>query len=89
MKYIPEYTPDALEDLSSLDPKVARRIVDKINYFAISPNPLRHAKHLEGKLAGSYRFRIGVYRALFYLDGKHELVILKVYKVGHRKDIYE
>jgi len=38
----------------------------------------------ESKL-GTYRFRIGDYRAIFDLEG-NEIVVLRV---GHRRDIYK
>lgn len=46
--------------------------------------PLRYAEKLTDPSLGTYRFRIGVYRVIFDIEGKN-IVILRV---GHRKDIY-
>jgi len=89
MQYRPEYSERALEDLSCLDARTAHRIIDKVAFFTSHPDPLYFAKSLSGEFQGSYRYRIGDYRVLFYLAFGKELIIMKIYKVGHRRDIYE
>jgi len=46
--------------------------------------PLRYAEKLTDPRLGTYRFRIGVYRVIFDIEGNN-IVILRV---GHRKNIY-
>lgn len=60
-----EYTVDAAKDIAALEKKTAKRIMDKIDWFASMPDPLEFAKPLKDprKL---YRFRIGTYRAIFH-----------------------
>jgi mRNA interferase RelE/StbE len=82
------YSEMALKDLKQLDKVVARRIVLKIKDNADQPDPLLRAKFLSGKLAGWYRYRIGDYRAIFSLDSNGHIVLLKVLKITHRKDVY-
>jgi len=44
-------------------------------------DPLKHARKLIDPRIGTYRFRIGEYRAIFDIDGEN-IVILRI---GHRK----
>jgi mRNA interferase RelE/StbE len=82
------YSETALKDLKLLDKVVARRIVLKIRDTADQPDPLLRAKSLSGKLSGWYRYRIGDYRAIFSLDNNGQMVLLKVLKIKHRKEVY-
>jgi len=48
-------------------------------------DPLKYAVRLTESKLGTYRFRIGDYRAIFDLEG-NEIVVLRL---GHRRDIYK
>jgi len=50
-----------------------------------SKEPLEYARKLVNPKIGTYRFRIGDYRAIFDIEGE-DIVILRI---GHRKDIYK
>lgn len=81
-----EYSSDAQDDIARFDKKTAKRILDKIDWYASEPDPLKFAKRLQDprKL---YRFRIGSYRAIFTLiDGN--VIILLVLAVKNRKEAY-
>lgn len=80
-----EYTLDAENDLAALDKKTAKRLLDKIDWFASKPDPLKFAKPLKDprKL---YRFRIGQYRAIFTIKG--QAIVLLVLAVKNRKEAY-
>ena len=81
-----EYTPDATNDIEALDTKTAKRIVEKIDWFASRSDPLEFAEPLQDRRK-LYRFRIGSYRAIFtLLRGK--VVVLLVLAVKNRKDAY-
>lgn len=82
------YSETALKDLKQLDKVLAKRIVFKIRDNAEQTDPLLRAKSLTGKLSGWYRYRIGDYRAIFSLDNNGQIVLLKVLKIKHRKDVY-
>ncbi|MBI2634583.1 type II toxin-antitoxin system RelE/ParE family toxin [Candidatus Peregrinibacteria bacterium] len=82
------YTKKALTDLECLDKKTAKRILDKIGYFCDKKNPLIHAKKLQNSTWGTYRFRIGDYRAIFDVDKNGNLHILLILTIKHRKDVY-
>ncbi len=89
MPYHIEYTEKALEDLSCLEKDIARRIRNKIDFFSAQVNPFRFAKKLKDPEAGTYRFRIGDYRAIFDVDHKGNVSILHILRIKHRKEIYQ
>lgn len=80
-----EYSSDAAKDIAALEKRIAKRILDKIDWFAAQEEPLSFAKPLNDprKL---YRFRIGNYRAIFTVRG--QTLVLLVLAVKHRKDVY-
>lgn len=76
----------ALNDLKKLPSAVQSRILQKLDFYTHSDNPLGSAESLRDPGLGDFRFRIGDYRAIFDLDKKQNAII--ILKVGHRKDIY-
>ncbi len=89
MRYHLTYTKNAYADLLRLGTETSLRIAKKLEYFRSTPDPLRYAKPLSGSWHGWYRFRIGTYRALFSVTDRNTLVILEVFRIRHRKDVYE
>lgn len=83
MSYKLVYTERAIKDIQGLDPKTKTRIGKTLIRY--EQDPLRYAKKLTDPELGSYRFRIGDYRAVFDLIGE-DIVILRV---GHRSQIYK
>ncbi len=82
MKYKVILTRRAAKDISSLEPEVKDRIAEALTKY--SEDPLSYAKKMVDPSLGTYRFRIGDYRAIFDIVGE-EIVILRV---GHRREIY-
>lgn len=83
------YSESALDYLQTLQKKIRRQIVEKINALADDPLPPGH-KMLKGMKDDEervYRIRSGDYRVLYVLrtNPKH-IVILDI---DHRKDIYK
>ncbi len=76
-------TDRALADLRRLDKDTARFIKSKLVEY--SNSPFNYAKKLSKSKIGSYRFRVGNYRAIFDIN-KDDIVILRI---NHRKDIYK
>ena len=72
----------AEKDLNSLENPIRIRILKKMHDF--SSNPFEYSEKISNKMLGSYRFRIGDYRAIADIEGD-EIIILRV---GHRKEIY-
>ncbi len=80
------YSKTASNDLNNLNPKLALRILNKLEWFLKTPNPLSFATPLANMLPATHRFRIGNYRAIIELrKSKEEIWILSI---KHRKEIY-
>jgi mRNA interferase RelE/StbE len=78
-----EWTEGATKDLEKLDRPIARRILRRLTWFSknfqsIVPEPL------SGQLKGTFKFRIGHWRAVYTLEG--ETIVIQF--IGHRSDIY-
>ena len=78
------YDIHAIQDLKKLPKPVSRMIVEKLGFFASQKNPLSYAKRLTNMDIGSYRFRIGDYRAIIDVH-KTKIIVLRI---GNRKNIY-
>lgn len=76
-------TKSALKDFKKLDKNIQVAIKKKLTLY--QSNPLNYASKLTNYDIGSYRYRIGKYRAIFDLEDD-KIIILKI---GHRKDIYK
>lgn len=87
-KYILRYAESVQKDLHALDRSVSRRIIQKLEKYIETPDPLVHAKALAGKLQGFYRYRVGDYRVIFEFTDNGVMAVLVVLKILHRKDIY-
>jgi mRNA interferase RelE/StbE len=80
------FLPNALDDLSKLDKSIAKRIINRIEWFSesiekSSPIPLK------SRLSGFYKLRIGDWRVIYEIGRKAETIF--IHKIGHRKDIYK
>lgn len=84
MKYQILISASAKKDIKKLDPQIKKRIQKKLEYFADNKNPLIFATSLVDSNVGSYRWRVGVFRIIFDIEGK-TIVILRI---RHRKDVY-
>ncbi|MDP4008328.1 MAG: type II toxin-antitoxin system RelE/ParE family toxin [Candidatus Peregrinibacteria bacterium] len=82
------YTHKAIEDLKKIESSIAERIINKIAFYASQENPLDFAKRLQGNYEAMYRFRIGDFRAVFWVDRDGRFSILNILKIKHRKDVY-
>lgn len=83
--YAVEFTASAARDIRKLDPPIRRRILDAIERLADEPRP-SGCKKLAG-FDEAWRVRIGDYRVLYEVsDG---IVLVTVFKVGHRRAVYE
>lgn len=86
--YQVSYARDAQRDLRDLEFRCAQRIVRKIYFYSQQKNPLSFAKSLRHCPLGSYRFRIGDYRAIFDVAKDGTIHVLMILRIKHRKDIY-
>lgn len=76
--------PSAERDLKGLDAVVARRIGGKLALIERGGRLTGDAKRLTGRPA-RYRLRVGDYRVLFTLEER----TMRVYRVAHRREVYE
>ena len=79
-----EWTERAIKDLERLDKPIARRILRRLAWFSknfqsIVPEPLT------GELKGTFKLRIGNWRAVYTVEGK----IIVIQFIGHRSEIYK
>lgn len=72
--------------LAKLDQQIAKRITSKLREIANLDDPRSVGKPLVGNLAGLWRYRVGDYRIICYIDDG-ALVILVV-DVDHRSEVY-
>ena len=81
------YRNKVVKSLARMDPRLRDRIVAKINAYAADPASMaNNVIALQG--TSGYRLRVGNYRVLFDIEGD-DAQILSVYKVAHRKEIYD
>jgi mRNA-degrading endonuclease RelE of RelBE toxin-antitoxin system len=63
-----QFSPRAERDLSALPVKIQERIQQKLKDNARVDNPLVRAEPVVNLPPSTHRFRIGDYRALFYIE---------------------
>ena len=72
--------------LGKIDKPTAKRIVRKLRQIAQLDNPRQLGQPLTGNLSGLWRYRVGDWRIICYLEDA-ELVVL-VIDVDHRRQVY-
>lgn len=82
MTYKLVYTHRSIKDVQNLDPTIKKRIGKAL--LRLEKDPFANSKSLVDSKLGTYRFRIGDYRAIFDIQGE-DIVILRI---GHRNSIY-
>lgn len=83
-KYKIEVARSAEKALKRLPKTVLGSIVSALVNLEINPYPAGCRK-LTGEVS-SYRIRVGVYRIVYEVHDN--LILVKVLKIGHRKDVY-
>ena len=74
----------ARRELGKLDRQMARRIMEKLDFWVASGKPLEFAEPLTDYELGAYGFRVGDFRIVFDVEGETVVVLA----VGHRREIY-
>lgn len=75
------YTEAARQDLKKLNQAIARRIIKKVDWFSNQTDPLDFA-------LGQFRFRVGDYRIIFDVSRTHQVSILMILRIKHRREVY-
>lgn len=76
----------AEKDLRDLPLPSLKRIDARLLALSDEPRP-KGALKLKGKEGEGWRVRIGDYRILYTIDTNQRIV--KVYRIGHRRDVYQ
>ena len=88
MAYHIEYTDVALKQLKRMDRFDARLIVSWIGRnLEGCKDPRVRGKELTANRSGEWRYRIGNYRVLCVI--RDDRLVVEVFSVGHRSDIYK
>ncbi|BAZ69020.1 MAG: type II toxin-antitoxin system RelE/ParE family toxin [Pelatocladus maniniholoensis HA4357-MV3] len=85
MIYQVEITSRAAKQLKKIPEDIKLRIEEKIQELAENPRPDGVVKLEDSE--DTYRVRVGKYRILY--EVKDDLLIVKIVKIGHRKDVYK
>lgn len=85
MSYEVLIKPAAQRQLKKLPRAVQADLIALIEQLAQDPRPLG-CKKLKGRQS-QYRMRLGDYRVIYSIE--EEALVVRVIKVGHRRDVYE
>jgi mRNA interferase RelE/StbE len=72
------------KDFRKLPPDLKRRIDQQVKILETQPYS---GKRLRGEFEGSYSFRVGDYRVIYWLDEPAKRIVLLT--VAHRRTVYE
>jgi mRNA interferase RelE/StbE len=78
------FTKNAVKNLRSLEIDIQERILEKLDFYITSNDPLGFARPLRDYRFGHYRFRIGEYRVIF--DFRDSSIVILA--IGNRRDVY-
>jgi mRNA interferase RelE/StbE len=79
------FHPEVANDLRQLDGATRKRVLKRCQWLAEHVVEIAH-EPLRGQWAGTYKLRVGDYRAVYTLD--HDLERVVIHAVGHRREIY-
>lgn len=82
-----EYTKEAAKALKKIDRSTAALILGWVRKNLVGcADPRAHGKSLTANRSGQWRYRIGNYRLLAYIDDRR--VVMLMLSVGHRSEVY-
>ena len=85
--YNVEMTEKAKKQLLKMDSRTQIFILNYLkNTIEKLENPRSQGKLLRGKYKGSWRYRVGNYRLLATINDKK--VLIYVFQIGHRREVY-
>lgn len=88
MSWRVEYTKAALKQLKKMDRFDARLILSWIGKnLEGCDDPRIHGKGLTANRGGEWRYRVGDYRILCIIEG--DKLIVEVFSIGHRSEVYK
>jgi mRNA interferase RelE/StbE len=78
------YSPDVLKDLTSLDPTMAQRLLDKTKWIASNVDNLRH-EPIATDLPGLSKYAVEDWRVFYSIDRNDHLV--EIHGLVHRRKL--
>jgi len=84
--YTPLILAEAKRDLAALDPPIAKRISQRLEWLGEHFEEIK-PEAMAGSQGEFFKFRVGDYRALYMID--HAAKALRVYRVRHRREVYK
>ena len=82
------FTDSTLKELKKLDKPVVRVIKNcVVKNLVDCVDPRIHGKPLKGNLKGVWRYRVGDYR--LFADIRDDKLVIFLFEVAHRKEIYK
>jgi mRNA interferase RelE/StbE len=78
------YSPDVLKDLTSLDPTMAQRLLDKTKWIASNVDNLRH-EPIATDLPGLSKYAVEDWRVFYSIDRNDHLV--EIHGLVHRREL--
>jgi len=85
LAYRVTYKASVEKDLSRIDKKQAKRIVAAIEND-LAGAPRKRGEPLHGEFDGLWRFVVRTYRVIYEIFDGEEMI--RVDRIGHRKDVY-
>ncbi|MDH5721583.1 MAG: type II toxin-antitoxin system mRNA interferase toxin, RelE/StbE family [Spirochaetia bacterium] len=80
-----EWKKSAIKDIKKIDKIFIAKIINAIENLQNNPTP-KDCKKIKGSKY-QYRIRVGNYRIIYSFENK--LLIIKIIRIGHRKQIYK
>jgi len=88
MTYRVEFSEAAKKSIKKLDRPIAVMLLGWIRKnLDACEDPRIHGKGLTANLSGKWRYRVGVYRILAFIDDGNGRIVLLL--IGHRSEIYK
>lgn len=87
MGWTVEFDAAAHSQLRKIDRTWQRRIIAYLQDIVELPDPHVRGKPLRSNLRGLWRYRVGDYRLVCQLQD--DVLIVRVVKIGHRRDVYD
>lgn len=83
-----KFTETSDKQLRSLDKQVSKKLIKWLEDRILNcDNPRLWGNSLAGTKSGQWRYRVGDYRII--CDIQDNVLIVKVVKIGHRKEVYK
>jgi mRNA interferase RelE/StbE len=88
LAYRVEFDPEALKDLKKLDKPIQQRLLGFLKTrVAVLENPRDIGEALAGARLGNYwKYRVGDWRII--CDIQDDRIIVRVLRIGNRRDVY-